>query len=49
MLLAALREFNDRELTYSVDDEKDMIPTDFIGITDPAKPSKTSVKTKTTK
>lgn len=39
VLLVAIREFDDRALTYSVDDEKDMIFTGFIGFLDPAKPS----------
>ncbi|MEO9005145.1 MAG: magnesium-translocating P-type ATPase, partial [Ginsengibacter sp.] len=39
VLLVAIREFDNRELTYSVDDEKDMILTGFIGFLDPAKPS----------
>ncbi len=39
VLLVAIREFDDRALTYSVDDEKDMVLTGFIGFLDPAKPS----------
>ncbi|MBR2649284.1 MAG: magnesium-translocating P-type ATPase [Sediminibacterium sp.] len=39
VLLVAIKEFDDRALTYSVDDEKDMILTGFIGFLDPAKPS----------
>lgn len=39
VLLVAIKEFDDRELTYSVDDEKDMILAGFIGFLDPAKPS----------
>lgn len=39
VLLVAIKEFDNRELTYSVDDEKDMILTGFIGFLDPAKPS----------
>ena len=45
VLLVAIREFDDRALTYSVEDEKDMILTGFIGFLDPAKPSaKTSIE-----
>ncbi|MBB6128638.1 magnesium-translocating P-type ATPase [Mucilaginibacter lappiensis] len=45
VLLVAIKEFDDRALTYSVDDEKDMILTGFIGFLDPAKPSaKTSIE-----
>jgi Mg2+-importing ATPase len=45
VLLVAIREFDDRALTYSVEDEKDMIITGFIGFLDPAKPSaKTSIE-----
>jgi Mg2+-importing ATPase len=44
VLLVAIKEFDDRALTYSIDDEKDMILTGFIGFLDPAKPSaKTSI------
>jgi Mg2+-importing ATPase len=39
VLLVAIKEFDSRELTYSVMDEKDMILTGFIGFLDPAKPS----------
>ena len=39
VLLVAIREFDNRALTYSVADEKDMILTGFIGFLDPAKPS----------
>ncbi len=39
VLLVAIREFGDRALTYTVDDEKEMILTGFIGFLDPAKPS----------
>ncbi|MBB6501071.1 magnesium-translocating P-type ATPase [Pedobacter cryoconitis] len=39
VLLVAIREFDDRALTYSVEDEKNMILTGFIGFLDPAKPS----------
>lgn len=45
VLLVAIREFDDRALTYSVEDEKEMILTGFIGFLDPAKPSaKTSIE-----
>ena len=39
VLLVAIREFDERALNYSVEDEKDMILTGFIGFLDPAKPS----------
>lgn len=39
VLLVAIKEYNDRPLTYSVKDENDMILTGFIGFLDPAKPS----------
>ena len=39
VLLVAIREFDDRALNYTVDDEKNMILTGFIGFLDPAKPS----------
>lgn len=39
VLLVAIKEFDDRALTYSIEDEKDMILTGFIGFLDPAKPS----------
>lgn len=39
VLLVAIREFDNRALTYSVTDEKNMILTGFIGFLDPAKPS----------
>jgi Mg2+-importing ATPase len=39
VLLVAIREFNDRALTYTVEDEQNMILTGFIGFLDPAKPS----------
>lgn len=39
VLLVAIKEFDDRALTYSVEDEKDMTLTGFIGFLDPAKPS----------
>jgi Mg2+-importing ATPase len=45
VLLVAIKEFDDRALTYSVNDEKDMTLTGFIGFLDPAKPSaKTSIE-----
>ncbi len=31
VLLVAIKEFDDRALTYSVEDEKDMVLTGFIG------------------
>lgn len=44
VLLVAIKEFDERALTYSVEDEKDMVLTGFIGFLDPAKPSaKTSI------
>lgn len=39
VLLVAIKEFDDRALTYSVEDECDMVLTGFIGFLDPAKPS----------
>ncbi len=39
VLLVAIREFDERPLTYSIADEKNMIVTGFIGFLDPAKPS----------
>lgn len=39
VLLVAIREFDDRALTYTVEDENDMVLTGFIGFLDPAKPS----------
>ncbi len=45
VLLVAIKEFDDRALTYSIEDEKDMILTGFIGFLDPAKPSaKTAIE-----
>ncbi len=45
VLLVAIKEFDDRALTYSIEDEKDMTLTGFIGFLDPAKPSaKTSIE-----
>ncbi len=39
VLLVAIKEFDNRALTYTVLDEKNMILTGFIGFLDPAKPS----------
>ncbi len=39
VLLVAIKEFDERPLTYSVADESNMILTGFIGFLDPAKPS----------
>lgn len=39
VLIVAIKEFDDRALTYTVDDEKDMVLTGFIGFLDPAKPT----------
>ena len=39
VLLVAIKEFDERALTYSVEDEKNMTLTGFIGFLDPAKPS----------
>ena len=39
VLLVAIKEFDERALNYSVEDEKDMTLTGFIGFLDPAKPS----------
>lgn len=39
VLLVAVKEYQERPLTYSVEDEKNMILTGFIGFLDPAKPS----------
>lgn len=39
VLLIAIKEFDDRALTYSVADECNMVLTGFIGFLDPAKPS----------
>ena len=45
VLLVAIKEFDERALTYSVEDEKDLVLTGFIGFLDPAKPSaKTSIE-----
>ncbi|TWI97678.1 Mg2+-importing ATPase [Mucilaginibacter frigoritolerans] len=39
VLLVAIKEYDERPLTYSVADETDMVLTGFIGFLDPAKPS----------
>jgi Mg2+-importing ATPase len=39
VLLVAIKEYDERPLTYSVNDESNMILTGFIGFLDPAKPS----------
>jgi len=39
VLLVAIREFDDRALNYTIEDESNMILTGFIGFLDPAKPS----------
>jgi len=39
VLLVAVKEYDERPLTYSKADESDMILTGFIGFLDPAKPS----------
>lgn len=39
VLLVAIKEYEERPLTYSVADESHMILTGFIGFLDPAKPS----------
>ena len=39
VLLVAIKEFDERALTYSVEDESNMTLTGFIGFLDPAKPS----------
>jgi P-type Mg2+ transporter len=39
VLLVAIKEYDERPLTYSVADESNMILTGFIGFLDPAKPS----------
>jgi len=45
VLLVAVKEYDERPLTYSVEDESNMILTGFIGFLDPAKPSaKPSIK-----
>lgn len=39
VLLVAIKEYEERPLTYSVSDERNMLLTGFIGFLDPAKPS----------
>jgi Mg2+-importing ATPase len=39
VLLVAVKEFEERPLTYSISDESNMIVAGFIGFLDPAKPS----------
>jgi P-type Mg2+ transporter len=39
VLLVAVKEFEERPLTYSIGDENNMIVAGFIGFLDPAKPS----------
>jgi Mg2+-importing ATPase len=39
VLLVAIKEYDERPLTYTVNDECNMILTGFIGFLDPAKPS----------
>jgi Mg2+-importing ATPase len=39
VLLVAIKEYDERPLTYSIADESNMILTGFIGFLDPAKPS----------
>ncbi len=39
VLIVAIKEYDERPLTYSVADESNMILTGFIGFLDPAKPS----------
>src|SRR5574344_1459559 len=39
ILIVAVKMFNNRELTYSAADERDMTMAGFIGFLDPAKPS----------
>jgi P-type Mg2+ transporter len=39
VLLVAVKEFDERPLTYSIADESNMIVVGFIGFLDPAKPS----------
>jgi Mg2+-importing ATPase len=39
VLLVAIKEYDERPLTYSIADECNMIMTGFIGFLDPAKPS----------
>jgi Mg2+-importing ATPase len=39
VLLVAIKEYDERPLTYSIADETNMVLTGFIGFLDPAKPS----------
>jgi Mg2+-importing ATPase len=39
VLLVAIKEYDERPLTYSKTDETDMVLTGFVGFLDPAKPS----------
>ncbi|OKS84609.1 magnesium-translocating P-type ATPase [Mucilaginibacter polytrichastri] len=39
VLLVAIKEYDERPLTYTVADETDMVLTGFVGFLDPAKPS----------
>jgi len=39
VLLVAIKQYDERPLTYTVADESDMILTGFVGFLDPAKPS----------
>lgn len=39
ILLVAIKEFDEHTLTYTIDDEDNMVMTGFIGFLDPAKPS----------
>jgi Mg2+-importing ATPase len=39
VLLVAIKEYDERPLTYSVADETNMVLTGFVGFLDPAKPS----------
>ena len=39
VLLVAVKEYDERPLTYSIADESNMVLTGFIGFLDPAKPS----------
>ncbi|MCX6291602.1 MAG: magnesium-translocating P-type ATPase [Bacteroidetes bacterium] len=39
VLLVAIKEYEERPLTYSVKDERNLVLTGFIGFLDPAKPS----------
>jgi Mg2+-importing ATPase len=39
VLLVAIKQYDERPLTYTIADESDMILTGFVGFLDPAKPS----------